>query len=194
MARIGLSPELLHTPADKVNVFNFYNPLEELSCVLDDAIMLEEESYLEEYGKELDDVFINGREFYTKAMAYWADFLTDRFDELFGEHGPVKLWGPGQMYFDDGGWGHARDAYTMSWFVNGERLYKLAESYGIISVDDGHGISGFVRTCSDADWARYRVISELMEAMNPNVFDDIHEYFREDAQEYVAIQIQDIAA
>lgn len=194
MARIELSPELLHSPIAKVNVCNFYNPLEELSCALDDAYEREFEDYFLRHGEEPEDVFINAREFYKKAMSYWGDFLADRFDELFGGNGPVMVWGPGEIYFDDGGWGHARDGYIMRWFVNGEALYKLAESYGITSVDDGHDISGFVRTCSDADWARHRVIAELMEAMSDTIFEDILEYFQEDAYEHVEVQFENTVA
>lgn len=194
MARIELSPELLHSPITKVNVCNFYNPLEELSCALDDAYEREFEDYFLRHGEEPEDVFSNAREFYTKAMAYWAGFLEQYFDEIFGEHGPIKLWGPGEIYFDNSGWGFINDAYILSWHVNGEALYKLAESYGITSVDDGHGISGFVRTCDDATWARHRVISELMEAMSHNTFDDILEYFREDAYEHVEVQFENTVA
>ena len=194
MSNITLTPELLHSPIKKVNVFNFHNPLDELDWALDDAYEREFEDYLLRHGEEPDDVFINGRAFYAKAMANWADFLTRYFDELFGGDGPVMVWGPGEIVFDNGGWGHARDAYIMSWYVNGERLYELAKSYGITSVDDGHDIPGFHRTCSDADWARHRVISELMEAMNPHTSDDILEYFREDAYEHVEVQFENTAA
>ena len=45
MTRITLTPELLHSPIAKVNVFNFYNPLEDLSALLDDALMAEEDHY-----------------------------------------------------------------------------------------------------------------------------------------------------
>lgn len=186
MARIELTPELLHSPIARVNVCNFYNPLEDLSATLDAACELEIDYYFTETGEE-PEVDVGGRGFLTEAMSYWGNFLTDRFDELFGGNGPVMLWGPGEMYFDNGGWGHTRDGYIMRWYVDGEALYKLAESYGITSVDDGHDIPGFIRTCSDADWARHRVISELMEAMSDTIFYDIEEDFRELALEYVNV-------
>lgn len=187
MARITLTPELLHSPIAKVNVCNFYNPLEDLSCAL--AIAWEEAEYIfyEETGNEPTQGDVDGRGFLTEAMSRWTDFLEDRFDELFGEDGPVKVWGPGEIYFDNGGWGHLRDAYTLTWFVDGEALYKLAESYGITSVDDGYDISGFIRTCDDAAWAKYRVIAELMEAMSDTIICDIEDDFRELALDYVNV-------
>lgn len=187
MARIELSPELLHSPITKVNVCNFFNPLEDLDYILTNVEEQEEEFFYNEFEIEPEDIETDGKAFLTEAMSYWAEFLTDRFDELFGGNGPVMLWGPGEIYFDNGGWGHTRDGYIMRWYVDGEALYKLAESYGITSVDDGHVISGFVRTCSDAEWARHRVISELMEAMSDTIFYDIEEDFRELALEYVNV-------
>lgn len=191
MSRIGLSPELLNIPADKVNVCNFYNPLEDLSATLSSACEMEIDYHYTETGEE-PEVDADGRAFLTEAMSQWQYFLEDRFDELFGDNAPVRLWGPGEIYFDDGGWGYSRDSYTMSWSVDGEALFKLAESYGITSVDDGHGISGFVRTCDDATWARHRVISELMEAMSDTIFFDIYEDFWELATDYV--HVKEIAA
>lgn len=191
MSRIELSPELLHSPITKVNVCNFYNPLQDMSATLDAACEMEADFHYSETGEE-PSVDADGRGFLTEAMSTWHLFLEDRFDELFGEHGPVKLWGPGEMYFDNSGWGFLQDSYTVSWQVNGEALYKLAESYGISSVDDGHDILGFIRTCSDDDWARYRVIAELMEAMSDTIFEDIYEDFWEVAMGYV--QVEDIAA
>lgn len=192
MSNITLSPELLHSPIEKVNVFNFFNPLEDLSCVIDDAMDYVCEVYYEEHGTELDmgDIFIDGRAFFKEAMSQWPYFLQQHFDELFGEDGPVKVWGPGEIYFDDGGWGYSRDAYTVTWQVDGQRLYDLAVSYGITSVPDGHGISGFVRTCDDSTWAKHRVIARLMEAMNDTVYYDISEYYNEDA----VIHVEDCVA
>lgn len=196
MARIELTPELLHSPIEKVNVCNFYNPLEDLSCALDNALDYVCESYYEEHGTELDTygIALDGRTFYKEAMADWIDFLEQYFDELFGEDGPIKLWGPGELGFDNGGWGYMRDSYTVTWQVDGQKLYDLAKSYGITSVHDGHGISGFVRTCDDAAWAKSSVIAELMEAMSDTIFYDILEYYNEVAHEHVEVQIQDIAA
>lgn len=192
MARIELTPELLHSPIEKVNVCNFYNPLVDLSCALDYAC----ESYYEEHGTELDtyDIALDCRTFYKEAMADWTDFLEQYFDELFGEDGPIKLWGPGEIRFDGGGWGLMRDSYTVTWQVDGQKLYDLAKSYGITSVHDGHGISGFVRTCDDAAWAKSSVIDELMEAMSDTIFYDILEYYNEVAYEHVEAQFEDITA
>lgn len=191
MARIELTPELLHSPIKKVNVCNFFNPLEDLSATLDNACEMEIDFHFSETREE-PTVDADGIGFLTEAMSQWQDFLEDRFDELFGDDAPIKLWGPGEIVFDNGGWGHSRDGYIMSWYVSGQRLYDLAVSYGITSVDDGQNIPGFFRTCDDATWAKHRVISELMEAMSDTIFHDIYDDFWELAMDYV--QIQDIAA
>lgn len=78
-------------------------------------------------------------------------------------------------------WGWGRLLLNARLSVNAEKLYALAVEYGVTEVHNGHGISGFVRTCEDSQWVAYKVISQLLDEMaeDSSPWFEFYEHFSE---------------
>ena len=116
----------------------------------------------------------------------YGDFLEDMMPELFGPGAPIQFesYDPSEFSLNSGVWGSC-DSAMYRWTINGQQLYDLAKSYGIDSIDDGHGHSGFWRTAPDNYWAQLQVIREILELENKDMVLEFSEYFREDWEPFL---------
>lgn len=193
MGNMKLTPELLDARNEQVNVWLIDNPTELVSDELDREIEqwfdyatfdkgLDVEEYLNDKGMDILDIASPDFTGACKMVAKeYGDFLEDMMPELFGSDAPVRFesYEPSEFKLDTGVWGSCTDVAMYRWTIDGQRLYELAKSYGIETIDDGHGHSGFWRTAPDSYWSQLQVIQEIIELENKDMVLEFSEYFRE---------------
>lgn len=192
MGKMELTPELLEARNERVNVWSISNPTELVSGALDMEIEqwldyttfdkgLDIQEYLDDKGLDIMDIASPDFTGACKMVAKtYADFLEDWLPELFGPGAPVRFesYDPSEFSLNSGVWGSC-DSAMYRWTINGQQLYDLAKSYGIDSIDDGRGHSGFWRTAPDSYWSQLQVIQEIIELENKDMVLEFSEYFRE---------------
>lgn len=193
MGNMKLTPELLEARNEQVNVWLIDNPVELVSGELDREIEqwfdyatldkgIDVQLNLDNKGLDILDVaspdFTGACQMVAKE---YADFLEDMMPELFGPGAPIRFesYEPSEFHLDSTGWAWYNDCAMYQWTVDGQRLFELAKSYGIETIDDGHGHSGFWRTAPDNYWAQLQVIREILELENKDMVLEFSEYFRE---------------
>lgn len=193
MGKMELTPELLEARNEEVNAWLIDNPTELISDALDMEIEqwfdyatfdkgLDIQSYLDEKGLDILDIaspdFVGACKMVAKE---YGNFLEDMIPELFGPGAPIQFdsYEPSEFHLDSRGWAWRSDCAMYRWTIDGQKLYDLAKSYGIDTIDDGHGHSGFWRTAEDSYWAQLQVIQEIIELENKDMTLEFLEYFRE---------------
>lgn len=176
MGTMELSPGILNFEG-YVNVFDLWGmdaPTlnEEFNCELDREL-----EWAEDNGKDYDELceLFNSLNWdmnlFTKT---WAESVCETIEnELipFDEHESIVRFGDctEPQFCDQAGFGRS---YTKVWLkVDGARLYEFyRESFESDDIPDGHGVSGFVRTCSDSQWAVSYVVSKCIEHLGYEMF------------------------
>ena len=192
MGKMELTPELLDARNEQVNVWLIDNPVELVSDELDREIEqwfdyvtfdkgIDVQLNLDNKGLDIMDIASPDFTGACKMVAKeYGDFLEDMMPELFGPGAPVRFesYEPSEFSLNSGVWGSC-DSAMYRWTINGQQLYDLAKSYGIDTIDDGHGHSGFWRTAEDSYWAQLQVIQAILELENKDMVLEFSEYFRE---------------
>lgn len=192
MGKMELTPELLNARNERVNAWLIDNPTELVSGALDmeieqwfDYATLEKginvQLNLDKKGLGIMDIASPDFTGACKMVAKeYGDFLEDMMPELFGPGAPVRFesYEPSEFSLNSGVWGSC-DSAMYRWTIDGQQLYDLAKSYGIETIDDGHGHDGFWRTSPDSYWAQLQVIQEILELENKDMTMEFLEYFRE---------------
>lgn len=192
MGRMTFTPELLNAKDEDVNLALIVGPIGDL---ISDEIGREAElfadwfaetldvdayAYCQEHGLEFwDEVHYNYRDMFIKAWPMVVDTLEQELPEIFGEDGPVKVsaYNPDKSRPATGLWGQEREVGMFRWTIDGEKLWELAvNELGTDQINDGHGISGFIRTCEDSYWAQCEVLKDLVPG---DFYVDIREGFAE---------------
>lgn len=199
MGKMELTPELLDARNEQVNVWLIDNPVELVSDALDteiaqwleytyDELDWDIHEYLDDKGLDILDIASPDFTGACKMVAKeYGDFLEDMMPELFGPGAPIQFesYDPSEFKLDTGVWGSCTDVAMYRWTIDGQRLYELAKSYGIETISDGHGLSGFVRTSEDSYWAQLQVIQLILELENKDMVLEFSEYFREDWEPFL---------
>mgnify|MGYP001758422479 FL=1 len=189
MGNMKLTPELLEARNEQVNVWLIDNPVELVSDELDREIEqwfdyvtfdkgIDVQLNLDNKGLDILDIASPDFTGACKMVAKeYGDFLEDMMPELFGPGAPVRFesYDPSEFSLNSGVWGSC-DSAMYRWTINGQQLYDLAKSYGIDSIDDGHGHSGFWRTAPDNYWAQLQVIQAILELENKDMVLEFSEY------------------
>lgn len=200
MGKMELTPELLDARNERVNVWSISNPTELVSGALDMEIEqwldyttfdkgLDIQEYLDDKGLDIMDIaspdFMGACKMVAKT---YADFLEDWLPELFSPGAPIQFesYEPSDFHLNTGVWGSCYDAAMYRWTIDGQKLYDLAKSYGIDSIDDGHGHSGFWRTAEDSYWAQLKTVEEIIMLERPD--GDVEyflDFYREDWEPFL---------
>ena len=178
MGKMMFTPEMLNARDEKVNLALIVGSIGELiSGEIDretemfadwfaETLDVDADAYCQENGLEFwNEVQYNYREMFIKAWPMVVDVLEQELPEIFGEDGPVKLsaYNPEESRPSSGMWGEEREVAMFRWTIDGEKLWELAtEELGTTKVWDGHGASGFYRTCEDSYWAQCEVLKALV--------------------------------
>lgn len=176
MGTMEISPEILEFEG-YVNVFDLWGM---------DAPTLNEE-FNSELERELEWQESAGRDYEQLAELFnslnwdmnlftktWAESVCETIEnELipFDERQSIVSFGDctEPQFCDQAGFGRC---YCKVWLkVDGARLYEFyRESFESDDIPDGHGVSGFVRTCSDSQWAITYVIGKVIEHLEYGMF------------------------
>lgn len=192
MGNITPTTNLLNAKSERVNMALLCDDLLTAAEMrLDLELELFADYFAEENEKDLgtwlrenaasfeDEVSWDWTDIFHYAGRNLAEYLEHRYPLLFGPGGPVRL----SDYIQEtsrpatGLWGQEQDAQMFEWTINGNALLGLFKDLtGKTEVRDGHGISGFIRTCEDSYWVQCEVIRECMEALDDNGWVDPYEY------------------
>ena len=178
MGKMTFTPELLNAKDEDVNLALIVGGIGDLiSADIDRAIDLFCEWFAETMDMDADEYCrANNLEFWDEVTYnYWAmfdkvwqlvaDVLETELDDIFGADGPVKLsaYNPSESRPATGLFGQEREVAMFRWTIDGEKLWELAkDELGTDQISDGHGISGFTRTCDDDYWAQIKVLEALV--------------------------------
>ena len=180
MGRMTVSADALDTPVERVNLASIdYHLLGMIEEYINGEVDQFTESFYEDMGVDPNEWCTeNGIDFWEEVSWDYAamfstvaesfgEYLAEEYPELFGEDGPVTLVAHVSNRPRDGRWGTNHDVVEWAWCIDGKGLAKLFTDVvgGDGTVHDGHGISGFTRTCTDEAWMRHLVVSDTMEAL-----------------------------
>lgn len=193
MGNMKLTPELLNARNERVNAWMIDNPTELVSGALDMEIEqwfdyatfdkgIDVQLHLDNKGLDILDVASPDFTGACKMVAKeYGDFLEDMMPELFGPGAPIQFesYEPSDFHLSTGVWGSCYDVAMYRWTIDGQRLFELAKSYGIETIDDGYDISGFHRTAPDNYWAQLQVIQLILELENKDMVAEFLGYFNE---------------
>ena len=181
MGTMKVTPEMLSFD-DSVNVFDLWgmdapSMDTEFNYELDQEIGLAEDE-----GKDpnaLGELLLTLNWDMDGYARTWAESICEAIEgELvpYGESEPALEFGEISTveFCDVQGFGRSYAEVELK--TDGNLLYKLYSEMtdGVNEIPDGHGVSGFWRTCSDEQWATIRVISALVEHLE--VVDCVPEY------------------
>lgn len=184
MGHMKLTAELLHCENKDLNLGLLVpNIVEVMAGIMTLASMRFAEEFLHVTGEapEVKQIEPNwGIQFAGVANAL-PDFLADTYEELYGPEAPVAL-GHVTDYRLAADRGTDPDVAMVKADVDGEALLRLSRSNCLFLIRDGHGVSGFTRTATDAYWSRIQCLSELQWHMEPLHEEKFIEFFREDIE------------
>lgn len=140
----------------------------------------------------------SGEEFFTiryDHQGWLRELATASVDLLNSNYGlgPVvhkveftgEVWSPREYNF-------TTDGYMARWTVDTDALEAWLTDNGIV-IEDGRGVSGFIRTADDDTWYLGRALEEYLEAKIPDYVSDMHSYLAGNGVEdqYIEIEFTD---
>lgn len=181
MGKMSFTPELLTTNgAEEFNLALFTGTIGDiLAEAMDSGVDSFAEYWESETGNDRPDNFFdyiswNWPAMYKDFAGSLPDMLEEAFEDLFttdpNKSAPVYIGEVADAHTNDpGGWG--REYIMAPVRVDGQKLFDLAQEYGVTSIDDGKEVSGFYRTAEDSYWTQIRVIESLIEAMTGSYYE-----------------------
>lgn len=176
MGTMTFNNDLLTTNGyEEFNLFLITGGISEnLSCAMDSDIESFADHWATEMDKDLpgdwfDEVTWDWAGMYKEFAQGLPEMLAQAYPDLFTtdekDTAPVVVGKVTEAHTNDpGGWGCEYITATVK--INGKALKELADEYGVTTVHDGRGISGFLRTADDAYWAQTHVIKAIMQELD----------------------------
>ena len=178
MGEMTVTPSMLDARDEQVNLALIVGPIGELiSDEIDrEAVLfadwfyeetgMDADEYCREHGLEFwDEISYDYRAMFDKVWPIVADMLEVELPEVFNPRGPVAVtdYSEQKSRPSTGLWGQEHEVAMFTWSIDGEKLWAIArEELGNTKVWDGHGASGFYRTCEDSYWAQCEVLKDLV--------------------------------
>lgn len=148
----------------------------DLEAYLDEAITHEIESFADHFAETTGEdpqkwAESQGKVFFSDFAEYsyhdllmeWAETAIDVINERLGGAATIHSFDRSTARGGTGLWGQERAYLPALIDVDADKLLRMyVERFGSVDINDGRGISGFIRTCEDDYWVLLSVLRGLI--------------------------------